>query len=100
MTEQNKAKTILLIEKLRLIESEIYRIVSKYGVKNIDELDRLIQKGTLSEEKVGDDVFIFDNLLSEKEELEKELEKLSVKRTLVWENLQNLLELQKLSFQT
>ena len=88
---------ILSIEKLRLIESELFRLASKYGVKTLDDLDRLVVKGKLSEEAIGDDLFVFDNLISEKEKVEKELYKLNIKKGNVWKSLQHLLELPKLS---
>jgi len=97
MNHTKKAKIILSIEKLRLIESELFRLTSKYGVKTIDELDNLVAKGKLSEYAIGDDLFLFDNLLLEKEKAEKELYKLNVKKGNVWKSLQSLLELPKLS---
>lgn len=100
MSKKDKTKAIILIEKLRLIESEIFRIGSKYGVKTVEDLDNLIEKGKLSEEVVGDDLFIFDYLLSEKKKTEKELQNLSINKSSIWENLADLLELPKLSFQT
>lgn len=99
MSKKDKSKAIILIEKLRLIESEIFRLSSSYGVKTVDELDELIEKGKFSEKEVGDDLFIFDNLLAQKEEAEKELNKLGIKKESTWENLQNLLGLPKLNFQ-
>lgn len=71
MKNLKKAETIILIEKLRLVESELFRLASKYGVKTIQELDNLVVKGKLSEETIGDNLFIFDNLLSEKEKIQK-----------------------------
>jgi len=100
MTNDNKNKAIKTIEKLRLVESEIFRLSSKYGVKTVDELDLLVKKGRLTEEDAGNEVFLFDYLISEKEILEKELKKLEISKSLIWKNLQNLLELPKLSFQT
>lgn len=99
MTTQIKASAIVTIEKLRFLESEIFRIASKYGIKNIDELDRFIASGKLTEEQVGEDLFLLDHLLSEKDKLEKKLKNLSVKKSQVWENFQNLLGLQKPNFQ-
>lgn len=86
-----------MIEKLRLIESELFRIASKYGVKTINDLDRLISRGKLSEKNVGEDLFLFDHLLSQKKALEKKLSELNVRKSSVWKSLQNLLELPKLS---
>ncbi len=76
MNETKKAKIILSVEKLRLIESELFRLTSKYGVKTVGELDSLVAKGKLSEDIIGDDLFVFDNLLSEKEKVERELYRL------------------------
>ena len=53
MTDKAKAKAIVILENLRLVESEIFRVASRYGVKSVDELDNLIAKGKLSEGKVG-----------------------------------------------
>ncbi|OGK16533.1 hypothetical protein A2690_04255 [Candidatus Roizmanbacteria bacterium RIFCSPHIGHO2_01_FULL_39_12b] len=100
MTAKNKSKAIILIERLRLAESEMFRLSSKYGVKTIDELDSLIKKGKLSEKKLGDDIFLFDSLIEEKERIEKDLAKLSISRKNTWENLQTLLELPKLNIRT
>lgn len=100
MTNDNKNKAIKIIEKLRLVESEIFRLSSKYGVKTVDELDLLIKKGRLNEEDTGNEVFLFDYLVSEKESLEKELKKLEISKGMIWKNFQSLLELPKLSFQT
>lgn len=97
MNDTKKAKKILSIEKLRLIESELFRLTSKYGVKTIDELDKRVAGGKLSEEAVGEDIFIFDYLLSEKEKVEKELSQFNIKKNDVWKTLQRLLELPKLS---
>lgn len=99
MTTNDKSRAIILIEKLRLLESEIFRISSKHGVKTIDELDKFIAKGDLSEEKVGDDLFILDTLLTEKADIEKDLSNLDISKDKIWENLQSLLGLPKLNFQ-
>lgn len=95
-----KAKVILTLEELRLIESEIFRISSKYGVKTADELDKLIANGRLTEDKVGEDLFSLDHLITEKEKLERTLKKLSIKKSKVWESLQDLLELRKPNIRT
>ncbi len=100
MSDKDKSRAIILIEKLRLVETEIFKLGSKYGVKTVDELDRLINKGNLSEEKVGEDLFAFDFLVKEKEQLEKETKSLSINKADIWKNLQNLLELPKLNFRT
>ena len=100
MSDKNKSKAIILIEKLRLLETEIFRLASRYGVKSVDELDQLIEKGAISEEKLGEDLFVFDHLLEEKEKIEKELKALQINKANIWKNFQSLLELPKLSFRT
>ncbi|OGM20226.1 hypothetical protein A2714_02420 [Candidatus Woesebacteria bacterium RIFCSPHIGHO2_01_FULL_38_9] len=99
MTEK-KAKAIVTLENLRLVESEIFRIASKHNIKTVDELDELIAGGKLSEEKIGEDLFRLDHLISEKIRLEKELKKLSIKKSDAWKSLQDLLELPRRNFQT
>lgn len=100
MSDKEKSRAIILIEKLRLVEAEIFKLGSKYGVKNVDELDRLITKGNLTEEKVEEDIFAFDFFSKEKKILEKEIKSLSIDKSDIWKNLQDLLELPKLNFQT
>lgn len=99
MNIKNKSNAIITIEKLRLVESELFRLSSKYGVKTVDGLDKLIAKGKLTEKKVGEDFFLFDHLLEEKETLEKKLKELSINKNSLWESLQSLLGLRKLNFQ-
>ncbi len=89
---------MLLIEKIRLVESELFSLSAKYGVKSVEELDKKIKGGMLTEKIVGDDIFALDYLIEEKEKLEQELTKLHIKKSEVWKNLQNLLGLPKLSF--
>ena len=98
MIDKN-AKAILLIEKIRLIETHIFQLSGKYGVKTVEELDDRIKTGALSEKIVGDDLFTFEYLVGEKEKLERELPKLHIKKSEVWKSLQHLLGLPKLSFQ-
>ncbi|PIP14626.1 hypothetical protein COY13_03425 [Candidatus Roizmanbacteria bacterium CG_4_10_14_0_2_um_filter_36_35] len=100
MSDKDKSRAIVLIEKLRLVEAEIFRLASKYGVKSVDELDSFISKGKVTEKKVEEDLFVFDFLISQKKELEKETESLSINKADIWKNLQNLLELPKLNFRT
>jgi hypothetical protein len=58
----DKAKAIVLIEKLRLIESELYKLTSRYGVKTVQELDQLVKNGAVAEMDLGEDLFVFDYL--------------------------------------
>lgn len=98
MSNDKKAKAVILIEKIRLIDSEIFSLSVKYGIKTVNELDKKIKKGILSEKFVGEDLFTFDHLIAEKDILEQELTKLHIKKSQVWKSLQHLLGLPKLSF--
>lgn len=68
---ENKASEMLLLSEFRRIETEIFSLTEKYGVKSLKEMDNLIAKGKLSEEKAGEDFFKFDFLLERKKEIEK-----------------------------
>lgn len=70
-TLESKASEILLLSELRRIETEIFSLTEKYGVKSLKEMDNLIAKGKLSEERVSEDFFKFDFLLERKNGVEK-----------------------------
>lgn len=89
MSDTKKAKIILTIERLRFVENELFKLTSKYGVKDIEELDRRMAEGKLSESAVGEDIYLFDYYLAEKEVLEKQITKLDIKKQDIWKNLQN-----------
>lgn len=100
MTDQNKARAIISFENLRLIESEIFNLTSRYGIKSLEDLDKLLEKGKLTEKEMGEDYFKLDYLLSQRKEIEQELKKLSVSKSLAWTSFQDLLKLPKRSFST
>lgn len=100
MSKQDIGESIVIIERLRFVESELFRLLSAYGVTTLEEMDQQIQKGELSEEAVGEDLFAFDTLLSEKKELEKQLDQYAIKKGSAWESLQKLLGLPRLNFRT
>lgn len=65
-----------LRQKHSKIESEMFLISKKYGVKDIFEMENKISKGNISEEIGYDDFFLFDNLQSEKEKIENLLKEI------------------------
>ena len=83
-SELNIAKEGLIKESLQTylnhqllkIETELYLLVKKYGVKDIFDFDSNIKKGFISEKDGYDDYFIFDNLEAERETLKKILSRL------------------------
>lgn len=71
----NKSLRLYLHQKLAKIESDIFLIAKKYGVKDVFELDSKAREGFVSEEDAYDDYFALDNLEAEREKVKKLLEK-------------------------
>ena len=67
---------IFLEHKLKVIESELFVLFKKYGVKSVLDLDRMINEGKLHEKDTFEDYFTFDNLEAERDLIIKHLEKL------------------------
>jgi len=65
-----------LRHKLKMIESELFLLSRKYGVKTVTELDKLIKEGKFHEEDTFEDYFKFDNLEAERDIILKHLGKL------------------------
>ncbi len=65
-----------LENKLLKLETDIFLLAKKYGIKDIFELDSKIKKGFLSEKDSYEDYFILDNLEAERDKTRKILEKL------------------------
>ncbi|HHS97586.1 MAG TPA: hypothetical protein ENK08_06750 [Chloroflexi bacterium] len=64
---ERESLRLFLRHRLRLVESELLRLASKYGVKGIVELDRLIQEGRFHEDEAFEDYFEFDHLEAERD---------------------------------
>ena len=65
-----------LRHKLKMIESELFLLARKYGVKTVTELDKLIKEGKFHEEDTFEDYFKFDNLEAERDIILKHLGRL------------------------
>jgi len=65
-----------LKHKLKVIESELFLLVKRYGVRNVQEFDRMIQEGKLHEEDAFEDYFKLDNLEAERDLILEYLDKL------------------------
>ena len=65
-----------LNEKLLALESELFLLSKKYGVKNIFEFDKRIREGKFHEDESFEDYFKFDNLEAERDRIKKYLEQL------------------------
>jgi hypothetical protein len=66
-----------LEKRLYKIESDLFLLVKKYGVKDVFELDTKVKSGMISEQDGYEDYFAFDNLESEREKIRKFLENLT-----------------------
>lgn len=65
-----------LEKRLSKVESDIFLIAKKYGIKDVFELDLKVKKGLISEKDAYDDYFTLDNLEVEREKIKKFLEEL------------------------
>ncbi len=73
---ERESLRIYVQRSLRLIESELFNLARRYGVKNVAELDQKIQDGIFHENETFDDYFQFDYLESERQKLRDILETL------------------------
>jgi len=60
-----------LNQMLSKVESEIFILAKKHGVKDVFELDSKAKKGIISEKDAYDDYFILDNLEADRESIKK-----------------------------
>ncbi|MEQ8190429.1 MAG: hypothetical protein ABRQ39_20855 [Candidatus Eremiobacterota bacterium] len=67
---------LYLIQKLYKIESEIFLILKKYGIKNIFDMDNKVKEGIIKEEQAYEDYFTLDNLEADRKKLKEFLEEL------------------------
>lgn len=65
-----------LMQKLSKVESEIFLLAKKYGVKDVFELDSRVKDGFVSEDDAYDDYFAFDSLEADREKLKKLLKEI------------------------
>lgn len=65
-----------LEKRLLRIETDIFLIAKKYGVKDVFELDSKVKEGFLTEKEAYEDYFNLDNLEAKREKIKKFLEKL------------------------
>jgi len=65
-----------LEQRLSKIETEIFVLAKKYGVKDVFELDSKVKEGIVSEKEAYDDYFTFDNLEADREKIKKLLEEI------------------------
>jgi len=65
-----------LRHRLKVVESELFLLAKRYGVSDVQELDKMIQEGRFHERDTFEDYFKFDNLEAERDLILEHLEKL------------------------
>ena len=65
-----------LNQKLSKVESEIFILARKYGVKDVFELDTRVKEGFISEKDAYDDYFAYENLEADRDKIKKLLEEI------------------------
>lgn len=67
---------LYLEKKLRVIESELFLLAHRYGVRDVTELDEMVKGGKFHEDEAFEDYFDFDYLEHERDKLLQALEDL------------------------
>ncbi|MEB3780410.1 MAG: hypothetical protein GSR85_09330 [Desulfurococcales archaeon] len=73
---EREALRLYILSELRRVRLESKLIMTRYGVSNIEELDKKVKKGELNETDVFEDLTRLDYLLDREEKLKKLLEEL------------------------
>jgi hypothetical protein len=63
---ERESLKVYLQRNLRLIESELFGLARRYGVRSVTELDEKIQQGAFHEDESFEDFFRFDHLENER----------------------------------
>lgn len=58
---------VFLGKKLKAVEAELFLLAKRYGVSDVQELDKMIQEGRFHEQDAFEDYFKFDNLEAERD---------------------------------
>ena len=66
---ERKSLKLYLEKKLRVVESELFLLAHRYGVRDVAELDEMIKQGRFHEDEAFEDYFNFDYLEHERDKL-------------------------------
>ncbi len=77
-TLEREAAKALLLHKLKLVESEIASILSKYNASSYEELLRKVESGEVEEHPAWEDLITLENLLNFKKKILKLIEELGL----------------------
>jgi hypothetical protein len=71
---ERESLQLYLEKKLRVIESELFLLAHRYGVRDVTELDEMVKQGRFHEDEAFEDYFDFDYLEHERDKLLQLLE--------------------------
>ena len=74
---ERESLRVFLTHRLRLIESQLWELAQRYGVKSVAELDERIQRGDFHESEAFEDYFEFDHLEAERDAVQDSLRELA-----------------------
>ncbi len=74
---ERDALKLWLERKLRLIEAEIFEILSKYHVKSVDEFERRIARGDVAEHPGWEDLIALERLTEERKKILEALKRVT-----------------------
>ncbi|MGC9393401.1 MAG: hypothetical protein ACP5J4_00950 [Anaerolineae bacterium] len=74
---ERESLRLFLRHQMRLIESQLFSLAHKYGVRTVVELDHLVQSGALHEDDAFEDYFEFDYLEATRDTLRESLRELA-----------------------
>ncbi len=75
-TLEREAAKALLLHKLKLVESEIASILSKYNASSYEELLRKVENGEVEEHPAWEDLIVLENLMDFKKKILRLMEEL------------------------
>ncbi len=73
---ERDALILWLRRRLALIEAEVASILSRYGVRDPEELEAAIREGRVPEHPAWEDLIVLQRLLDEKQRVEEVLREL------------------------
>ncbi len=73
---ERESLLVFLQQRLRLVESQLFDLAQKYGVKTVEELDQLVQSGQIHEAEAFEEYFEFEHLEAKRDLLLEALKSL------------------------
>jgi hypothetical protein len=74
---ERESLRLFLQHQMRLIESQLFGLAHKYGVRTVAELDQMVQSGALHEDDAFEDYFELDYLEATRDTLRESLRELA-----------------------